>query len=399
VAVVLAGGNLVLPDRVLPSSSLVITGSRIDDVVARATCDLPGATVIDVRDHYVVPGFVDVHVHGIEGYDTLDGGDAVAAIAARLPRYGVTAFAPTTVACAPDELGRFLGQVRSARATRAFGAARVLPAHLESNFVNPEYRGAQPIACLRRPPGPDDVVAEGEYSGAAIVETIARFQADVGIVTLAPELPGGLDLIRRLVAAGHVVSLGHSGADVDTANAAIDAGATHATHLFNRMTPLAHRAPGLAGAVLARHEVAAELICDGYHVHPVMSALAIQAKGVDRVMAITDGTAVSGLAPGMRAQLGGREIRAGAGAAFLDDGTMAGSTLTMDRALATIVGSFGRSLVDAVRMCSTTPARQLGLIATGVIAAGATADLVVLDRGYRVVRTLIDGVEAYAGGR
>ena len=396
--VVLAGGDLVLPDRLLPASSLVIGDSRIADVVPRASCDPPGAMVIDVRDHYVVPGFIDVHVHGVEGHDTLDNGAAVAAIAARLPRYGVTAFAPTTVACAPDALARFLVQVRSARADRTAGAARVLPSHLESNFINPEYRGAQPLACLRRPPGGDGA-AEGEFSGAAIVDTIARFQAEVGIVTLAPELPGGIDLLRRLVAAGHLVSLGHSGADFDVANAAIDAGATHATHLFNRMTPLRHRAPGLAGAVLARREVAAEIVCDGYHVHPAMSGIAIQMKGADRVMAITDGTAASGLPQGTEARLGGRTIRAGAGAAFLDDGTIAGSTLTMDRAFARIVRSFGRTVVEAAWMCATTPARQLGLTGHGEIAAGAVADLVVLDRAYQVVRTFVDGVEIFAAGR
>jgi len=396
---VLAGGDLVLPDRVLPSSSLVIAGARIEDVVDRASCDAAGATVIDVHDHFVVPGFIDVHVHGVEGFDTLDAGAAVAAIAARLPRYGVTAFAPTTVACAPDELRRFLAAVRAARGARPASSARVLPSHLESNFINPAYRGAQPLTCLRRPPGSNAGRVEGEYSGIEIVEAIDQFRAEVGIVTLAPELPGGLDLVRRLVAAGHLVSLGHSGADFDTANAGIDAGATHATHLFNRMTPLTHRAPGLAGAVLARPEVAAELICDGYHVHPAMSRLAIQAKGVDRVIAITDGTAASGLAQGAEARLGGRVIRTGAGAAFLEDGTLAGSTLTMDRAFATIVGPFGRTVVDAVRMCATTPARQLGLSGRGTIAAGATADLVILDRTYRVVRTFIDGVQAYAGGR
>jgi N-acetylglucosamine-6-phosphate deacetylase len=397
VTIVLAGGDLVLPDRLVPSASVVITGSRIADVAAGASCDPVGATVIDVRGHYVAPGFVDVHVHGIEGHDTLDPGNAVAAIAARLPRYGVTAFAPTTVACAPDDLERFLAQVRASRAGRPARSARVLPSHLESNFVNPDYRGAQPLACLRRPPGAADVI-EGEYSGAAIVEVIERCTADVGIVTLAPELPGGLDLVGRLATAGHRVSLGHSGADFDTAIAAIDAGASQATHLFNRMTPLTHRAPGLAGAVLARQEVAAEIVCDGFHVHPAMCGIAIQMKGVDRVMAITDGTAASGLPRGGEARLGGRPIRAGGAAAFLDDGTIAGSTLTMDRAFATIVTSFGRSVVDASRMCATTPARQLGLTEQGAIAPGAIADLVVLDRDYRVVRTFVDGVEIFAAG-
>jgi N-acetylglucosamine-6-phosphate deacetylase len=216
-------------------------------------------------------------------------------------------------------------------------------------------------------------------------------RADVGIVTLAPELPGGIDLVRSLVGAGHVVSLGHSGADFDTAVAAIDAGARQATHLFNRMTAIAHRAPGLAGAVLARDEVTPELISDGYHVHPAVCAMAIAAKGARNVMAITDGTAGSGQPIGSAATLGGRAIHVRGEAAFLDDGTLAGSTLTMDGAFRNIVTGFRRSLVDAAWMCSTTPARQLGLTERGRVEVGAAADLVILDRDLRVVMTFIDG--------
>src|SRR6185312_804579 len=197
--------------------------------------------------------------------------------------------------------------------------------------------------------------------------------------------------VATLVQSGHRVSLGHSGADYDTAVAAIEAGARHATHLFNRMTPMAHRAPGLVGAVLSREEVAAELICDGYHVHPAMCRMAIAAKGAQSVMAITDGTGASGLPIGSTARLGGRKIEARSEAAFLEDGTLAGSVLTMDRAFRTIVTRFGSSIVEASTMCSTTPARELGLTGFGVIAPGVTADLVVLDRGFRVIRTFIGG--------
>jgi N-acetylglucosamine-6-phosphate deacetylase len=289
--------------------------------------------------------------------------------------------------------------VARARTVRPAGSARVLPAHLESNFINPEYRGAQPAACLRIPPGPGESGQPprgGEFSAGDILDVIAAMRPDVGIVTLAPELPNGLDLVRGLVAAGHRVSLGHSGADVDQAMAAIDAGAHHATHLFNRMAPLGHRAPGLAGAVLSREDVAAELICDGYHVHAAMSRMAIAAKGVERVIAITDGTAGSGLAVGSTARLGGQRLRVTDRAAVLDDGTLAGSTLTMDRAFRTIVTEFGLSVVDAAVLCATTPARELGLTGFGLLAEGAVADLVVLDRGFRVVRTFIDGQEAFA---
>jgi N-acetylglucosamine-6-phosphate deacetylase len=274
------------------------------------------------------------------------------------------------------------------------GSARVLPAHLESNFINPEYRGAQPLKCLRTADGPRGGVA-WPFTGSQILDIIEASRSSVGIVTLAPELPGGLELVRGLAAAGHIVSIGHSGADYDTAIAAIEAGARHATHLFNQMPPLAHRAPGLVGAVLARHEVAAELICDGYHVHPAMCGVAIALKGVSRLMAITDGTAGSGQPAGSTAQLGGQTLYIRESAAFLDDGTLAGSTLTMDRAFGNVVKLMGRSVVDAAAMCATTPAAQLGLGDLGRVAEGAQADLVVLDRDFRVVRTFVAGVQVW----
>ena len=392
--IVLAGGDIVLPDRILTNAALVIDEGRIAAI--ETTRSVPsGASIVDVRDRFVVPGFIDVHVHGIEGHDTLDGGDAIAAIASRLPRYGVTAFCPTTVACDPAGLRAVLDQVGRARMGRPRGSARVLPAHLESNFINPDYNGAQPRACLRLP---NDEAGEGQFTGRDILATIESGRADVGIITIAPELPGTLELVSVLVRAGHRVSLGHSGADFEQAIAAIDAGARHATHLFNRMTPMTHRAPGLAGAVLSRDEVSAELICDGFHLHPAICRVAIAAKGVHGVMAITDGTGGSGLTPGSTARLGGRTIRVSDQAAVLDDGTLAGSTLTMDRAFRNIVTMFHASIAEAAIMCATTPARAMGLTGFGVIAKGHAADIVVLDRAFRVARTFIDGEEIYRAG-
>ena len=392
--IVLAGGDIVLPDRILTNASLVIDQGRIAAIEsARGTP--PEASVVNIQDSYVVPGFVDVHVHGVEGHDTLDGAGTIAEIAKRLPRYGVTAFCPTTVACAPADLEVTLRQIADARVRRTPGAARVLPAHLESNFINPEYKGAQPAACLRLP---TDERRDGEFSGRDVLDVIESRAADVGIVTVAPELDGALALIPRLVRAGHRVSLGHSAADFDQAVAAIDAGARHATHLFNRMTPITHRAPGLAGAVLSHDEVKAELICDGFHVHAAMSQLAIAAKGVDGVMAITDGTAGAGMPPGSITRLGGRAIRVSDQAALLEDGTLAGSTLTMDRAFRNIVTLFHAAITQAAIMCSTTPSRALGLTGFGVIAEGNVADLVVLDRAFRVVRTFIEGEEVFSRG-
>ena len=401
--IVISGGDLVLPECVVPGGSLIVDGPRIVALETGGVVDPAGASAIDARGCLVVPGFIDVHVHGVAGHDTLGAGDALQSIARVLPRFGVTSFCPTSVACPPEPLRAFLGQVRRARIARDRGAARVLQAHLESNFISTEYRGAQPLACLRVPTDggaalTTSVEAGRTFTGRQILGVIADARDEVGLVTLAPELPGALDLVRALTAAGHRVSLGHSGADFETAMAAIDVGARHATHLFNRMTPLSHRAPGLAGAVLGREEVAAELICDGYHVHPSICRLALAAKGPRAIMAITDGTAASALPVGETARLGDTVIRAGARAAFLDDGTLAGSTLTMDRAFAHIVTGLGRSVVDAALMCSTTPARELSLRGLGVLEEGALADIVLLDKQLTVVRTFIEGHEAYRAG-
>jgi N-acetylglucosamine-6-phosphate deacetylase len=401
VTTVLSGASIVLADRLLTPGSIVIEGDRIAEVVPGAR-PVSGDGGLDLTDHVIVPGFIDVHVHGMEGYDVLDGPGGVAAIARRLPRYGVAAFCPTTVACPPAALADALQSIGAARIDRPVRGARVLPAHLESNFLNPQYRGAQPARCLRLPPTPsirfggaDDasVAGAGEdaYAGQDLIATIEQAIADVGIVTLAPELPRALDLVARLASAGARVSLGHSGASYEEARAAMTAGARQATHLFNRMAPLRHRDPGLVGAVLAHDELAAEVICDGVHVHPAVIRATVKAKRPDRVMAITDATAAAALPPGSIAQLGGQPIVARDDAAYLEDGTLAGSTCTMDRAFRLLAGPAGLTIVEAAILCATTPARELGLHGHGLIEAGAVADLAVLGPDLQVVRTYVAG--------
>jgi N-acetylglucosamine-6-phosphate deacetylase len=396
--ILISGADLVLPDRVLGGGTLVLDGDRIVDIVAGPRDGGAEAVHFSFPDHYVVPGFIDVHVHGVEGTDALDGGTAIATIAERLPKFGVTAFCPTTIACDPPALRRMLAGVRSARTTRPPGGARVLPAHLESNFLNPEFKGAQPGECLRLPTaearGARREARDSQWSGNDILKEIAAARPDVGIITVAPEIDGGLDLIRALVSHGHHVSLGHSGATYEEGQEGIRAGARQATHLFNAMTPISHKVPGLAGAILESDDVTAELICDGVHVHPAIMRTALAAKRPERIMAITDGTAGSGLPRGSKTHIGGRPITI-RDAAYLDDGTLAGSVLTMDRAFAKLTSEVGLSLSDAATVCATTPARALGLQGFGVIAAGATADLVVLDRDLRVVQTWVAGVLAY----
>lgn len=400
-SIVISGADLVLSDRVLHEASLVIDDEQIVAIEPRPIDGPSGSIRLDARDLLVLPGFVDVHVHGVQGVDVLDGPGAVAAVAARLPSFGVTAFCPTSVACPPGELAAFLQDVAAARAVSPRGSAAVLPAHLESNFINPEFKGAQPARCLRSPApgGPAPVSnADGDFDAAAILAVLDARPSVIGIVTLAPELDGGMHLVGRLVAAGHRVSIGHTGASYEVALAAIDAGVCHATHLFNRMTPLNHRAPGVPGAVLGSPAVAAEIICDGHHVHPALVRLALAAKGLDQVMAITDGTAGSGMPVGTRTRLGGQTIVVTARTAELADGTLAGSVLTMDGALRMLVETTGTSIVDAARLCATTPAREMGLLDTGVLAPGAAADLVLLGRDLRVRQTFVRGWPALEHG-
>ena len=409
--IVLSGADLVLPDRMVSPGTIVIDGGRIVDIRSGAASGGHSHPPFAFHNHYIVPGFIDVHVHGVNGVDVLDGADSVGTVAATLPRYGVTAFCPTTVACGPEALRRTLEQVRNLREAaarprraRPAGAPRKqfhqpgLSRRAAAGVFAKSARGVRPVV------EPRERVDEADgprrlpeaFTADDILREIERAAPDVGIVTMAPELDGGLDLVRWLTSRGHRVSLGHSGAGYEEALAAIALGATQATHLFNRMPPFGHRAPGLVGAILQTEEVAAELICDGVHVHPAVVRTAIAAKRPSRVLAITDGTAASGLPAGARAMLGGQPITVRDSAAFLDDGTLAGSVSTMDRVFQMLVGPIGLSLVDAVTLCSTTPARELGLVGHGVLAVDAAADLVVLDAQLSVVQTYVGGELVYS---
>ena len=186
--IVLSGAALVLPDRILSTGTIAIEGGRIVDIRAGAASKEVGHAFA-FHGHYIVPGFIDVHVHGVEGFDVLEDSSSVREVGLRLPRYGVTSFCPTTVACGPAPLRRVLDQIRRAREEPLALSARILPAHLESNFINPEYKGAQPLECLRVPGGSR---TDGEFTGEAILEEIAAARPDVGIITIAPEIEGAM---------------------------------------------------------------------------------------------------------------------------------------------------------------------------------------------------------------
>ena len=358
-------GSLVGPDGGLRQARVVVEGGLIREVELGGPGD---------GEPIIAPGFIDLQVNGFRGHDAAGGSAEIAVISALLPQTGVTGFLPTMISRPLEDGRRF---VSASHAVRAPGA-RVLGSHLEGPFLNPEQRGAHEAEFLLTPTA-DRV--------ASVLELPPR------MMTLAPELEGGLDAVRALACAGVVVSLGHSAAAYEDGLAAIEAGARFATHLFNAMPPLHHRAPGLVGAVLDDTRVTAGVIADGVHVHPSLLGVAACAKGAARLALTTDQVAAAGSPPG-RYLLGGREVVHDGDRVRLMDGTLAGSAATMDLLVRLAAAQFG--LHRALTMASRTPARVLGLPRLGRVAAGCEADLVLLGRDLAVRRTLVAGRTVFA---
>ncbi|MDH5328475.1 MAG: N-acetylglucosamine-6-phosphate deacetylase, partial [Aquincola sp.] len=322
----------------------------------------------------IVPGFIDLHVHGGGGADTMEGGGAIDTIARTHLRHGTTSLLATTMTAPHEEIEAALAALAPACRTRAPGAARVLGVHLEGPYISPDQLGAQP-AFATLP----------SAAGILALHAIAPLR----VVTLAPELPGALDVVRALVDEGIRVQLGHSAGTYDDACAALDRGASGFTHLFNAMSALHHRAPGLVGAALA-HATHAELIPDLLHVHP--GAIAAALRAIPGLYCVTDSTSAAAMPDGDYA-LGRHRVIKCMGGVRLADGTLAGSTLTMDQALRNLVGPLGLALPQAVRRVSTLAAQYLGESERGVLAPGAFADLAVLDASLRLQRVIVEGEE------
>ena len=338
---------------------------------------------LDATNLLVVPGIVDLQCNGAVGVDITTEPERVWEVAAALPRWGVTAWLPTVVTAPPGVRARALSALRSGPPHDDIAIATPLGLHLEGPFLARERKGAHDSGHLV---APSVEMIDGEGWSR---------DAGVALVTLAPELPGALDLVRVLADRRVVVSAGHSSATAAEATAAIDAGVTYVTHLFNAMAPLHHRDPGLAGVALTDERVRAGVIADGLHVAPAVVALAARALG-DRLSLVTDAVAALGAPPGP-VRLGDltATVSPDDGAVRLADGTLAGSTLSLDRAVRNLVAFAGASLAEAVGAVTSTPAAVLGLPDRGVIAPGAVGDLVLLTPAGEVVATVIGGRVAY----
>jgi N-acetylglucosamine-6-phosphate deacetylase len=319
----------------------------------------------------VLPGFIDLHVHGGGGRDTMEGGDAALRIAQAHARHGTTSMLATTMTAPIDEIEAALHALAPHCAQRGGAAARVLGVHLEGPYINPGKLGAQPD--FARPATLDEVLA---------LHRIAPLK----LVTIAPERPGHLALIVALRGAGFRVQIGHTLGSYEDGVAALQAGASGFTHLFNAMSALHHRAPGMVGAALA-HAERAEIIPDLLHVHP--GAIRAALRAIPQLYCVTDSTAAAGMPDG-EYRLGRHLVTKCLGGVRLADGTLAGSTLTMDQALRNLVG-LGLGLAEASRRTATHAADHLGLDDRGRLVPGAWADLVVLDHQLNLEQVLVEG--------
>lgn len=371
----LANGRVVLSDGPQDGLCVVLDGPMI---VAVTLAPPPNTHIVDLAGALLLPGFIDVQVNGGGGilFNDAPTRRGIAAIGAAHRRFGTTGFLPTLISDDLETVARAIAAVDEALAT---GAPGVLGIHIEGPFLAEPRRGIHRADKLR-------VLRDEDI---ALLTSLRRGRT---LVTLAPEAATPAQ-IARLVEAGVIVALGHSEADYDTTRAAFTAGASGVTHLFNAMSSLGHRAPGMVGAALEDDAIYAGVIADGHHLHPAALRVAVKAKGPERIMLVTDAMpSVGSEASGFDLQ--GRHIRRNGDRLADDAGTLAGSTLTMAGAFANVIAQTGVSIADASRMASATPAAFLGLAdRVGRIAPGMQADLVALDETGQVTATWIAGEE------
>ncbi|HEY1353131.1 MAG TPA: N-acetylglucosamine-6-phosphate deacetylase [Ktedonobacteraceae bacterium] len=378
----LRGTRLVDATMDLPEGDITIEGTLIEQVGSHNCA--PGK-VLNASQTIVTPGFIDVHTHGGGGFELhTTNAEQIRSYARWVPGAGVTSFL-TSVVGTPAALPE--AQLRTAvRAIEEAGAgAQILGIFLEGPYINVKRRGAHPPTWLRQPdPGETELILE-------------LTRGHLRLITLAPELPGAHTMIQRLLDAGVTVSIGHTDATYEQTEEAIALGITHATHCFNAMRPLLHRAPGPMAAIAKAPQVLGEVIADGVHVHPEVVHLLVQLLGARRVVAITDAQAGAGQENGATFEFAGQTAQVLCGAAYLADGTLSGSVLTMKQALGNLLKMAQVSLSEAVGMLTLNPARAAGVASCkGRLHAGYDADLLIFDSSLNLQATICRGRLAYA---
>jgi len=375
--------SLYTPLEEIHNPLIFVENGVITDLASRASREIPtSATLIDFADTILAPGFVDIHMHGGAGLDVMLASEAELPRLGRfLTQHGVTGYFPTTVAAPLDvtcaSLERLANTIEADQASTNGPQARALGIHLEGPFLSHARRGVHPPENLALP------------TGAVFERFWQASRGHVCMLTIAPELPGALEVIAEAARRKVCVSIGHSDADLAQAQAGVRAGAHHATHTFNAMRPLDHRDPGILAEVLTDPQVSADIIVDGIHVAPSVVRLFLKAKGLDGSVLITDATAAAGMPDG-RYQLGPMQVDVKDGMCTMD-GRLAGSVLTMDRAVRNVMAFGSWSLQDAVRAATLNPAQAAGLPQQGRLSAGAEASFTVLSPAGEVQKTIVRG--------
>jgi len=377
-------GQAITPKGELPDAGILIRDGEIETIGSRADLTLPvGAQEVRAENSTAVPGFIDVHIHGAGGRDIMEGSDeALATVTRRLAEFGTTSLLATTVTADFDQTCRAVEGVSAYIASQHLSLqprAEVLGIHFEGPFLSKERRGVHRAEFLQLP------------SAELLQRFLNSAAGNARILTIAPELLGAMPCIDAARSLGMVVSIGHTDATYEQARAAVAHGAHHATHVYNAMRPFTHRDPGVIGAVLTTSEITAELIADGIHVDEIAMKVLLQAKGADGVILISDGLSATGMPDG-KYNLGGMEFSVTGGVCRNSEGKLAGSTLTLDRALRNVV-KLGIPFANAVGMLTLNPAKLLGIeFKKGALRTGADADIVLLNEGLEITKVWTRGI-------
>jgi len=372
--------NIIYLDKIVNGSILVENG-KIKEINPTKFDD---DNILDANGLYLSPGFIDIHIHGAGGYDTMDGTDeAINTISKTIVTHGTTSFTPTTMTVSIEAIQKSMKVIKKLKEEGTEGAI-VLGAHLEGPFISPEAIGAQNPNYLLSP------------SISAYNEMVGDCDDAVVSITLAPEVDGAKELIKYLSAKGIVCSLGHTKATYEQAMEAIECGACHSTHLFNAMTPLTHRFPGVVGAIFDSNNITTETISDGIHISYPSLRIAYKQKSTDNVLLVTDAMMACCMPDGDYS-LGGQDVIVSTGAARLRNGSLAGSILTLDKAVKNVYKNCNLPLNEVVKMASYNGAKHCKVDDhKGIIREGYDADLILFDDDINIQKVFISGKEVYS---
>ncbi len=375
--------ELITPIEKLSKAYVLISSNRIDKIISWKNKVSEEYEIIDYSDYICAPGYIDIHTHGCYGYSAMDNKiESILEISKNLLKHGVTSFLPTTLSAPIDELSLILKNISLAMKKNSNGA-EILGAYVEGPYISKEKAVAQNVMFIRKPK-----IEEFE-------ELIKVSEKNIRVITIAPEIPGAIEFIKNVVKNGITVAAAHTNANYEEAIAGFNAGITLCSHFFNGMRNFHHRDPGIVGAALINPNVYCEIIVDMIHLHPCTIKLTLLAKSIDKVILITDSISATGLPNGYYELEGIRIIVKNGISRRIDTGDLAGSTLTMDKAVKNMVNKIGIDIKDAIKMATLNPAKVINDKERGIITPGAIANLVILDKELNVIATFVQGKKVY----